>query len=725
MNPALNGGRSGNQFVRSVCRRSILPIAAIVILLFARLGVGQTSASSFVIRNARVFDGEKIISGASVVVTDSKIAAVGSNVQAPPSAQVIDGTGDTLLPGLIDSHVHVWTREVIERSLAFGVTTVLDMFMRVGDARYFRKEEAAGASDIADFRTAGTCVTSPGGHGVEEGFPIPTIRSPEDAQAFVDARIAEGSDYIKIMYDFGENFTTMSRATMAAVVKAAHQRGKLVVVHIDSYQGALDAINAGTDGLAHTPFDRAPDKDFGTLMKSHHVFDVTTMTMPRLNDEKHPSLRMLMEDPLIAPYLSTGSIDWFTSLSTGKADLPARLYRHAMAMQPRNEFERDKIASLKNTPPEDYRTFANGAAALRLLRDAGVPILAGDDASGDGAGALFEAELEGMVLAGLTPSETLTDATSVPARIFSLNDRGRITPGLRADLILVRGDPTKDIHATRDIVGIWKQGVRFDRDALREQIALQNEARKFGQGWMPDEDRIFKGKSTVQLKVLDSGPDYAGKTLQISCEVKPGIQLPFAGAMYSPGVALETWRAVNYSGIKSISFWARGDGHTYYACMFNASRGSTPSKQSFVAGSEWQLHTIPLSAFKTDGRDLTLLSFVATPDPGKYEFELAGLTIGSGSWLGAWLAHQPAIPGSTGRFAIEHMMITEITKDSPADRAGLHTGDEVVAFADEKTTDPSRVVGILARLEPGTTVPIEIVRDRKHQTLQVTVVRHP
>jgi hypothetical protein len=73
--------------VRSACRRSILAIAAIVILLFARLGVGQTSASSFVIRNARVFDGEKIIPGASVVVTDGKIAAVGSNVQAPSDAR--------------------------------------------------------------------------------------------------------------------------------------------------------------------------------------------------------------------------------------------------------------------------------------------------------------------------------------------------------------------------------------------------------------------------------------------------------------------------------------------------------------------------------------------------------------------------------------------------------------------------------------------------------------
>src|ERR1700723_461279 len=77
-----------------------LTIAAIIILLPARGGVSQTSASYFVIRNARVFDGEKIIPNASVVVADSKITAVGSNIKAPSDAQVVDGTGDTLLPGL-------------------------------------------------------------------------------------------------------------------------------------------------------------------------------------------------------------------------------------------------------------------------------------------------------------------------------------------------------------------------------------------------------------------------------------------------------------------------------------------------------------------------------------------------------------------------------------------------------------------------------------------------
>ena len=76
-------------------------------------------------------------------------------------------------------------------------------------------------------------------------------------------------------------------------------------------------------------------------------------------------------------------------------------------------------------------------------------------------------ELELMVEAGMSPVDALRAATSVPARVFGLNDRGRIAPGLRADLLLVEGDPTKDIVATRNIAGIWKQGVRFDRELHR------------------------------------------------------------------------------------------------------------------------------------------------------------------------------------------------------------------------------------------------------------------
>jgi cytosine/adenosine deaminase-related metal-dependent hydrolase len=128
-------------------------------------------------------DGEKIIDANSVAVADGKIFAVGNDVAAPPNAQVIDGRGDTLLPGLIGSHVHLWTRDELRQALMFGVTTELDMFMRWQQAQQW-KDEARTSADIADFRTAGTCITAPKGHGSDYGIAGTELAFMTGAPAF-------------------------------------------------------------------------------------------------------------------------------------------------------------------------------------------------------------------------------------------------------------------------------------------------------------------------------------------------------------------------------------------------------------------------------------------------------------------------------------------------------------------------------------------------------------
>ena len=100
---------------------------------------------------------------------------------------------------------------------------------------------------------------------------------------------------------------------------------------------------------------------------------------------------------------------------------------------------------------------------VRQLVDAGVPILAGTDAPAPGSahGASLHWELEHLVEAGMTPTAALAAATSMPVHTFRMADRGRIAPGLRADLLLVEGDPSRDIRTTRRIVAVWKRGVRL------------------------------------------------------------------------------------------------------------------------------------------------------------------------------------------------------------------------------------------------------------------------
>ncbi|HSU90890.1 MAG TPA: hypothetical protein VLI44_05550, partial [Sporolactobacillaceae bacterium] len=288
--------------------RRIVPVVAAVCasLVVGAAAPARTPArTAFVIRNVRIFDGERVIEANSVAIADGKIVSVGTNVVSLPDAQVVDGSGDTLLPGLIDSHVHAWNRDVLEMGLVMGVTTELDMYMRWQEALKWKAEESKGAADIADFRTAGTAIAVAEGHGTEADLPpmIP-ISKPDEAQAFVDERIAHGSDYIKVMYDNGPRFAAMSKATLAAIVKAAHSRHKMVIVHVATAQGYLDVIDSGADGLAHVPIVKLLEPIFRQAAKAHHIFAITTLGFTDFFFGRGRLWSKLPEDPSIAPYLA-------------------------------------------------------------------------------------------------------------------------------------------------------------------------------------------------------------------------------------------------------------------------------------------------------------------------------------------------------------------------------------------------------------------------------------
>lgn len=394
----------------------------------ATTGPTAESSARFVIRHAVIFDGQQVISADSVFVEGGRIEAVGNNLKVPAGTPEIDATGDTLLPGLIDAHTHDWG-DSPKQALVFGVTTELNM---AGIPSIVGKlKQAAGTdSQSADLLTAGNVVTPPKGHGTEFGVPVPTLAGAADAQRFVDERIAEGSDYIKIIYEDGHvchiPFSRLSREELNASVAAAHKRGKLAIVHISSQQDARDAVESGADGLAHLFADSAPQPDFAELAHRHHIFVETTLTTID-SSLGTPNGASLVADKRLAEFLSPDA------------------QSHLMGPMP-------FTCSGK---------LANALAAAKQLHDAGVPVLAGTDAPspGDWNGASMHGELELLVRAGFAPSEALAAATSIPAAVFHLNDRGRIAPGLRADLLLVRGNPTKDITATRDIVSVWKTGV--------------------------------------------------------------------------------------------------------------------------------------------------------------------------------------------------------------------------------------------------------------------------
>jgi hypothetical protein len=225
----------------------------------------SAATPAILIHGANIFDGQQLRPAADVLIADGHIQAVATKLQALAGVKEVDAAGDTLLPGLIDAHTHPWG-SALQQALLFGVTTELSMFSDIKFDADVRQREAQGKNlDAADLRSSGTLVTVANGHGTEYGLPIPTLTNAAEAQAFVDSRIAEGSDYIKIIYDDGSAYglhkPTLTKEELRAVIAAAHTRHRLTMVHIGSQAGARGAIEAGADGLAHTFEDEPPTPD--------------------------------------------------------------------------------------------------------------------------------------------------------------------------------------------------------------------------------------------------------------------------------------------------------------------------------------------------------------------------------------------------------------------------------------------------------------------------------
>jgi hypothetical protein len=191
-------------------------------------------------------------------------------------------------------------------ALRFGVTTELDMLTRIEFSRAQKpRRERNERTDLADLYTAGSPATSPRGLGTQFGIPFTTISRPDEAPAFVKGRVAEGSDYIKILYEPGAPlFTTISRETLAAVVAAAHAEGVLAIVHISSLEGARDAVRAGADGLAHVFSDTLVDEAFAREMAARRVFVSPTLSIVGAFQGKSFG-SALVADSRLAPYLTS------------------------------------------------------------------------------------------------------------------------------------------------------------------------------------------------------------------------------------------------------------------------------------------------------------------------------------------------------------------------------------------------------------------------------------
>ena len=215
-------------------------------------------AAATTIVNAKVFDGTKSRDWTSVRFADGLITKCSAAPAAEEGDEVIDAGGGTVLPGLIDAHVHL-VPGALAQSLTFGVTTVLDMFSQPDEVAR-AKEQAGSRPDVADVRSSGVGATAPGGHPSMMYAPFPTLTAASQAEQFVAERIAEGSDYLKIISGTRGIWPSLDSETIKALVTGAHARGLVVVAHVSSTAGVEEVVSAGVDVVAHAPANAELDK---------------------------------------------------------------------------------------------------------------------------------------------------------------------------------------------------------------------------------------------------------------------------------------------------------------------------------------------------------------------------------------------------------------------------------------------------------------------------------
>ncbi|GBR02506.1 amidohydrolase family protein [Acetobacter oeni] len=446
-----------------------------LLLLCVSALIPGLSASAYAAETSTLFEHVRVIDGTgapartdmAVLVRHGKITAVTPMAQAPsvPDAKIINLAGQTMIPGLVSDHSHVglvsgtssgsanFTRDNILAQLRqfelYGVTTVVAL--GVTKSPLFddlRREQHAGLNAGADL------------FGVDQGIGVPdgappvgmmhvgdaqVLRpaTPDEARADVDKMASEGTDLVKIWVDNFKNgvpgksgLPVMKSEITQAVITHSHEKNLRVAAHIHDLHYAKELVGQHVDILAHGVRDQPADSALISAMKAGGVWYIPTISLDEsvyLFAEKPE----LLDDPELAQGLNP-------ALRAQFAD-PA--WREKTLANPLADASRKAVAMNQKN--------------LVILTHAGVNVGFGTDSGATPLripGFAEHRELRLIVAAGLTPLEALHLATAQAAALMHLTDRGIIAPGKRADLVILKSDPTDDITAVDQIASVWRGG---------------------------------------------------------------------------------------------------------------------------------------------------------------------------------------------------------------------------------------------------------------------------
>lgn len=440
-------------------------------LLAALLAVATIVAEAddrpIALTHARVVvsDGSPPVDDATIVIDGGRIVATLAGGEAyPKDAEVRDLTGKTVTPGFVSDHAHVgqvrgvtvgarnYTRETIEAELRryreYGVTTVTALGNNGPIFQEIRADAHAGRLGGADLFGVDRAI------GVPDGAPPQAMiqvgpdqlfrpRNADEARAAVDAMADRKTDLVKIwLDDFGGGVPAkMSPEVYRAVIDRAHERGVRVAAHIHDLADAKAIVAAGADILAHGVRDRPVDAEFIAALKAKGVWYVATLALDDASfawADRAPWTLAPFARAALSPELAR------------QVDDPA--WRAKVLADP-------KLAGSRSSLVMNQKN-------LKTLVEAGVMVGFGTDSGATPlrvAGIAEHRELWLTVEAGLSPLRAIRLATSDAAAALGLEDRGRIAPGLRADLAVFDADPTADVANTATIRETWVLGRPYPR----------------------------------------------------------------------------------------------------------------------------------------------------------------------------------------------------------------------------------------------------------------------
>jgi imidazolonepropionase-like amidohydrolase len=402
------------------------PAIRVAIFAVAALAVGNAQQTTTVFEGARVIigDGRPPMENASIVVSAGRITRVGpaSSVQAPAGATRVSLTGKTVMPAIIDTHVHLGaSREAVQqdlrRRLLYGVTAVMSLGQDAPDlVAQLRAQPVPG---VARFFTAGRGITAPEPGRSQAPYWITT---PAEGRKAVQELAAQQVDIVKIWVDDRNGqYKKLTPDLYGPVIEEAHRQKLRVTAHLFALEDGKGLLRAGLDAMAHGVRDRDVDDEFMALVKQRP----SLVLVPNLPD------RGVKTD--LGWLAATLSPDEIRKLEAGNVDRPAA--REAFGIQARN---------------------------LARMNAAGVRIAVGSDGNVPYAP---HVEMADMVAAGMTPMQVIVAATRNGAEFLRIADAGTLEEGKSADFLVLDANPLDDITNTRRIAGVYFRGAAVDRSA--------------------------------------------------------------------------------------------------------------------------------------------------------------------------------------------------------------------------------------------------------------------